>query len=242
VAGQVSRGAEGDKELNRSGGKMREKRLFWTILVAGCVVALPAAYFVGPNFVKLLIGAERQFSVSSISMEPTLRTGERFLAEMSAGENLKRGDVVIFKTSTSGEPAIFVQRIAALPGDEISLQDGVVVLNGKRIEQKQISVDTTQEYDRPVERTRLEEQFPGERRPHQIYDTNLGPGDNFSPVIVPADHVFLLGDNRDNSADSRFEPGTAGVGVGMVNKSQIIGKASKISMSGDTKRIGMPIQ
>ncbi|MBY8828185.1 signal peptidase I [Hephaestia mangrovi] len=144
------------------------------------------------------------------------------LAGRLFGHLPKRGDVVI--VTPPGKREDYIKRVIGLPGDTIELRHGVVILNGKPIARgplhyRDIPVDDNSTCD--------PSQYPGARQPGpngkmvchlpiitetlpsgRSYDTvDLEPdsqGDNYGPITVPANDVFLMGDNRDRSADSRF--------------------------------------
>jgi signal peptidase I len=143
----------------------------------------------------------RSFYVPSESMMPTLPTNDRFFAYMKAPKHLQRGDILLVR-SPSGPT--YVTRVAGLPGDEIAVTDGIVVLNGKPVAQRYIGTSKIVGYAGTRTARRLKEQFPGEASSHEIYDDGESFGDDFSAQRVRAGHVFLLGDNRDHAADSRF--------------------------------------
>lgn len=124
------------------------------------------------------------FYVPSRSMAPTLETGDRILADKLvyrlAGPD--RGDLVIFQDPRGGEE--MAKRLVGLPGDSVEVNDGVLRVNGERVEEPYV-------------------------------DYNLADSTFFGPVTVPEGHVFVMGDNRTNSEDSR--------GFGPVPESALIG-------------------
>jgi signal peptidase I len=160
-----------------------------------------------------------------------------------------RGDVVVFRHP--GESADLIKRVIAVPGDTVAVEDGVVILNGKplpRAEQRHyplpISANTpcktvppappavvTVE-DRPYcLLTAYRETLPGGPSYTIIDQVPDSPADNFPAARVPAGHIFLMGDNRDDSLDSRFS--SAEGGIGMVPVENIIGRAAVTFWSTD---------
>ncbi len=160
------------------------------------------------------------------------------------GREPERGDVVVFRHPVNGQD--FIKRLIGLPGDRIQLIDGILQINGTPVptEPAGVFVET---YERqgpgghlpacrnaPVglggscEATRLRETLPGGRS-HNILDIGMGFADNTPVFTVPEGHYFFLGDNRDNSQDSRFAQ-TAG-GVGFVPFENLIGRADRIMFS-----------
>jgi signal peptidase I len=161
----------------------------------------------------------------------------------------KRGDVVI--VTPPGTKTDYIKRVIALPGDTIAVREGVVYLNGKAVPRRaagtrDIPVDANTRCDPDHYRDRLVRGADGkaycrlpimrETLPNgRSYDTvELGwsPRDNFAEIRVPKDRVFLMGDNRDNSADSRFTLAENGLG-GPVPWENIGGRAEFITFSLD---------
>ena len=163
------------------------------------------------------------FQIPSKSMVPTLRVGDFILVSKSAyGLRLpvirskivdlgspERGDVVVF--FPPHEERYFIKRLVGLPGDEVRVVAGVVYINGEKM--PQVALDDTPDDDRSVI---MREQLKGTS--HQI-QKRLSPTRlslNFT-AVVPEGHYFMMGDNRDNSSDSRV--------WGPVPADRIVGKA-----------------
>jgi signal peptidase I len=159
----------------------------------------------------------------------------------------ERGDVVVFSHPVTG--ADFIKRLIGLPGDTIKMRDGNIILNDVEVPQTPdgvfaeerapqgplASLPRCENSDGAVglgaecTKSRFTETLPGGRI-HSVLniDTN-GRADNTDVFTVPAGHYFFMGDNRDNSTDSRF--GQAVGGVGFVPAENLIGRADRIMFS-----------
>jgi signal peptidase I len=160
----------------------------------------------------------------------------------------ERGDVVI--VTPPGDTSDYIKRVIGLPGDRIQLVGGQLYINGEAVRQERRSdlllpIDaniecrpemvTTGEGDRPMCRLPIVRETLPNGRAYDTIDSGYYPeSDDFGPVVVPAGHVFLMGDNRDQSADSRFPLGapTNGLG-GAVPWENIGGRAEFITFSLD---------
>ena len=218
---------------------MKIDRTVALLTIGGGTVMLTAIYVMGPMLYGLLAGGLQTFVMPSESMSPTLMVGDRFVAHAIVSADLKRGDIVVFNTQFGGRQVKYVKRVAALPGDIIELRNGVIWLNSAVIKQTQISTNEVDISGEKIMQTRLNERFPGENQTHEIFDNGKSVGDNFAPVKIPKSYVFMLGDNRDNSADSRFDNQFGG--VGMVDTSEVFARVTKIYWSKDSRRIGKAI-
>jgi len=177
----------------------------------------------------------RNFYTPAEGMAPNFPQGDRFVAYMRPSPEWKRGDVVLVRTERGD---IYIKRLVGLPGDLIAVTNGVVHLNGRPIAKKLIATEQVKDVFGTVAAKRLEEQFPGESKPHQIYDMGPSMGDTFGPVRVRPGHYFLMGDNRDRSADSRFGPEVSG--LDQIRAGDMLGRPLYHSW-GSSQPIGTPI-
>ena len=159
----------------------------------------------------------------------------------------ERGDVVIFKAPPSNDTD-YIKRVIGLPGDTVQMIGGQLQLNGKpvprvRLADFEIAVSTNTEClalqfqargkdGAPVCRyPQYRETLPGGRS-YAVLDVALTPQDDSPAVVVPEGSVFLMGDNRDNSMDSRF-PAVEGGGIGIVPQANLVGRAAIMMFSTD---------
>ncbi|WP_421852254.1 signal peptidase I [Oricola sp.] len=183
------------------------------------------------------------FSIPSGSMRPTLLEGDYlFVSKLSYGysrhslpfsPNLfpgrvwsgdpARGDVAVFKHPVTN--IVFIKRVIGLPGERIQVRDGQVFINGEAIQREltgQIdNVDITEE-TRPVDVYR--ETLPNGVSYNTLDLSPRAPGDNTREFTIPEGHYFMMGDNRDNSNDSRM-------GVGTVPLENFLGRANIVFFS-----------
>lgn len=125
--------------------------------------------------------------IPSESMLPTLRIGDHLIIEKISYKlgAIDRGDIVVFKAPPASHlEEVMIKRVIALPGETVSIKDGVVYINGIPLEE-----------------------------PYELEK----PREDFKPVTVPENSIFVMEDNRNNSFDSRF--------WGVLEKDMVIGKA-----------------
>ena len=133
----------------------------------------------------------------------------------------RRGDIVTFESPKDGTRLI--KRLVAVPGDVVELKDHVLLINGQAAHYTDLKlvtepigqglvVDAMQAMEHVADGARTVQVFP-----------RLGNKKSFGPVTVPTDQYFMLGDNRDNSEDSRF--------IGFVSRPSLIGRAERVLIS-----------
>jgi signal peptidase I len=158
----------------------------------------------------------------------------------------ERGDIVIFKHPIDNVD--YIKRVIGLPGDTIEVRGGLVVLNGEPLETRRIedfamplSPNTAcarggvrgedKDGNLTCRYARFEETLPSGKS-YRVLDFGLTDADDRAPIIVPEGRLFVMGDNRDNSQDSRFEA-LPGNGVGLVPQDNLVGRATVIMWSID---------
>lgn len=178
------------------------------------------------------------------SMRPTILEGDVVLVNRLAYDlkvpftdfslarlgDPQRGDIVTFSSPKDGTRLI--KRLVALPGDVVELRDNKLFINHQPAEYSDmVEVREPVGLDRYVDAKRATEAFGDSRRTVQFLPI-LDAKSNFGPTVVPADEFFMMGDNRDNSEDSRY--------IGFVPRNLIIGHAGRILVSADIKHDWKP--
>lgn len=209
-----------------------------TVLVLLAVVAFRAFAFAN-------------YHIPSESMAPGLQVGDRIMVAKYAygysrfsipfgiggrlptaperifGHLPERGDVVVFKHPHTGDD--YIKRVVGLPGDRLQVVRGRLHLNGSIVAREKIRDYSYRDQGGRVTRVIEYRESLGPDESHTILEqTDRGTLDNTSEFVVPAGHLFVMGDNRDNSSDSRE---TGAKGVGFVPLENVVGRAEFVAFT-----------
>jgi len=208
---------------------------------SGMVAIVKDVVFIFGAYLIFSLFFFESFHIPSSSMEPTLEVGDRLLvSKPSYGFNKhsfffdigwedkvwadepKRGDVAVFSNKGNTD---YIKRVIGVPGDRIQMRSGRLYINGRIIEREFIRrVRYTNYQGTPQIVNEYRETLPGGLS-HLIYETSdTGPSDNTAEIVVQPGHFFMMGDNRDNSNDSRAD-------VGQVPLKYFVGKAQVTTFS-----------
>lgn len=187
-------------DMGPSPEKKNRKKAKGTSFISGLIAMTFQLFLMLMAFLVIQTYFVSTALVSGESMEPTLSDGDYLLVNKYS--ELDRFDVVIF--TPPDKPGVqYVKRIIGLPGDSIEYQHNQLVLNGEYVDEPYVDYNTDFEGLRFVENYSLDTLF--------------------DETVVPADHYFVVGDNRDNSRDSRS--------FGYIHKDSVIGSVGrKINM------------
>ena len=186
------------------------------------------------------------FNIPSGSMIPTLLVGDYlFVSKFSYGYSrhslpfslplipgpgrawfteVRRGDVAVFKTPDDNRTD-FIKRIVGLPGDTIQLQNSVLYINGNAAPRERAGDFTYTKGSALLRVARFRETLPDGRSHYVLEQTESAPQDNTPVYTVPPGHYFAMGDNRDDSQDSRY--------IGPIPAENLVGRAEAIWFSID---------
>ena len=203
-------------------------------------------------FIALLIRSFifEPFNIPSGSMKPNLLVGDFiFVSKFSYGYSKhslpfsiplipekifsntpERGDVVVFKTPENNRTD-YIKRVIGLPGDKIEIKNGIIFINGSEILRKKLNdfIDTDKKANNT--RVRMYNEYFFNKEIKVLDITDNGIADNTQLFNVPENHFFVMGDNRDNSQDSRFIST-----VGFIPYDNLVGKAQFIFFSLENAR------
>ena len=210
-----------------------------------------AKTLIGALIIAILIRSLlfQPFYIPSSSMEPTLLVGDRiFVSKYTYGYSkhsfpfspnitnerffskpAKRGDLVVFKTPADNRTD-YIKRLIGMPGDTIQFNEGEILINDKKIPRKLVANKKLVRCGNFLLETNTYIETLPNGIEHLVTYKKQGSLQNSKVFKVPANHYFLLGDNRDCSKDSRYLDS-----VGYVNSVNLVGEAKLIFFSNDTK-------
>ena len=203
-------------------------------------------------FIALLIRSFifEPFNIPSGSMKPNLLVGDFiFVSKYSYGfskhslpfsiplipgkifsNTPERGDVVVFKTPENNRTD-YIKRVIGLPGDKIEIKNGIIFINGSEILRKKLNDFIDTDNNTSNKRVRMYNEYFFNKEINILDITDNGIADNTQLFNVPENHFFVMGDNRDNSQDSRFIST-----VGFIPYENLVGKAQFIFFSLENAR------
>ena len=186
------------------------------------------------------------YTVPSGSMYPTLMIGDRIIADRVAYDfklpltaivlkhlaDPQRGDIVTFISPVDGNR--LVKRLVGLPGDTIAMRDEVLYVNGVAASYERASgaVATRLAPDYDGKQVVLDEATADSHRAILLMPQRTDVMRSFGPITVPAAHYLMLGDNRDNSADSRY--------IGVISRAALTGRVGRVAFSLDPDKLYAP--
>lgn len=177
----------------------------------------------------------RPFSIASSAMAPTLDRGDVIFA--SPIETPERGDVIVFKAPdfAGGGDMTFVMRVVGVGGDQVQMKAGELWINGVALTRMDDGPGAPGMCWSGATVRRWRETNPIGRS-YVVYDCGSnGDLDDTPAVLVPAGHYFVMGDHRDNAADSRISRGEGG--IGLIPREKVVGRA--LLRSGG---VGVPVE
>ncbi|CAB3729160.1 signal peptidase I [Trinickia soli] len=177
------------------------------------------------------------------SMLPTIRIGDRIFVDKMAYDlrvplthiaiahlgDPQRGDIVTIDSAAAHE--LLVKRVVGVPGDTVALRDNVLYVNGVRADYRALATPPMHDAA-PGDARYLMERFDGVSHVVRLSETAPSPVASFGPVTVPAGEYLMLGDNRDDSADSRY--------FGFIPRNEVMGRTRNVAFSLDPTHLYMP--
>lgn len=220
-----------EEKTNQSSFWETVKTVFYAVLIAlfvRTVFAEPFSIPSGSMIPSLLVGdylfvskMSYGYSKHSLPLSMPLIKGRLFYTEP------QRGDVLVFKLPSDNRTD-YIKRLIGMPGDRIQVKEGRLYINGKMVERiSEGEYVLRNEKGKAIRFERYTEVLPGGFTHPIIEATDEGPFDNTEEFVVPEDHFFMMGDNRDNSLDSRS------IKVGFIPKVNLVGRAKFLFFSND---------
>ncbi len=210
-------------------------RTYAALVLRGWLGSLLVAVLLATSFKSAIA---EWYVVPTGSMQPTILEGDRILANklaydlklpyttvhLATWDKPARGEVVVFNSPADG--TVLVKRVIGVPGDVVAMRGNQLVINGVALSHEDMPAPLPDDpclVDDSARNFFLED-IDGRRHPVMVLPSRPAMR-SFAAVTVPEDHYLMLGDSRDNSADSRY--------IGMVPRRNILGRATTIVASFD---------
>jgi signal peptidase I len=230
--------------MDNSSSPLRQRLIGWGRQLKPMLLAL------GFVLIVRTVVAE-PYRVPSPSMVPTLLVGDELIGSKFAygygkysspiglmpdfsgrlfGEAPERGDVIVFRLPRDPSTT-YVKRLIGLPGDRIQMQGGRLYINGAIVPRRAIGPFTNYVGGRDIASTLYVETLPNGREHELVEISDAEEHDDTPSFVAPPKHYFMMGDNRDNSLDSRIAAEDGG--VGFVPEDNLVARADLVLLSRD---------
>jgi signal peptidase I len=230
--------------MDNSSSPLRQRLIGWGRQLKPILLAL------GFVLIVRTVVAE-PYTVPSPSMVPTLLVGDELIASKFPygyskysspiglmpdfsgrlfGETPERGDVIVFRLPRDPSTT-YVKRLIGLPGDRIQMQGGRLYINGAIVPRRAIGPFANDVGGRDIASTLYVETLPNGREHELVEISDAEEHDDTPSFVVPPKHYFMMGDNRDNSLDSRIAAEDGG--VGFVPEDNLVARAELVLLSRD---------
>jgi signal peptidase I len=215
----------------------RQMRIVAGLFVVGSLVIGALLYLCWPVLALTFDGQRtgRYYSIPSQSMMPNLIPGDRVLPRLRQRGEPTRGEVIVYRRTPN---EVRVARVSAVGGDTVEIRGGFPWINGMAARRRELGAGPT--LDGNARSLLYAERMPGEHGSHRVIRMMIaGPFDNVPAAKISPGTLFVLGDNRDQAADSRAPVDE--MGVGMVPVDQVLGVVDYIAWSKEKGRMTRPI-
>lgn len=198
-----------------------------TVWFARWYVVVALVVFLVGGLIAIRLAFWEPFNTPSSSMEPSLPNGDVFLVSKLAYDISapRRGDLAVF-LSPEDDATPYVKRLVGLPGDRLQMKAGSLYLNGERVPREEIEEEEAAEGHGEIYR----EVLPGGRSYLVREISDQARFDNTGVFEIPPGHYFFLGDNRDNSLDSRMS-------MGFVPRKNVIGRVDIVLWNSEAQKL-----